>query len=364
MTNFIGSLHLKLHHGPRPQEKSTAAYSPTAILLPLALAQFLASYDTGSMNVAISRIVEDLNTTVTGVQSAISIFTLTMAALMIPGSKLSDIWGRKRCFVLGLSVYAVGAFLTAIAPALGVMILGFSILEGIGSALMIPPIYILVTVTFSDKLQRAKAFAVISAAGGIGAASGPLIGGTITTLLTWRVSYLLEVFAIFFILSQHHRIRDPGIEGEKPPFDLLGAVLSALGLVSIVLGVLQAGNYGWITARKDFAIAGTTILHQGDISPVILFIFIGLVFLGLFALHIRHREKSGGAVLLQSRLFNSRTVNLGLVTQNMQWFTLIGTSFVVSVFLQMSRGYNAVETGLILSPAPPAFSLRQPESGA
>src|SRR5688572_6759589 len=150
------------------QDGAQVTFSPRALLLPLVLAQFLASYDTSSMNVAISRITEDLGTTVTGVQTAISVFTLVMAALMIPGSKLSDIWGRKRCFVLGISIYAVGALVTALAPNLAVMIMGFSLLEGIGSALMIPPIYILITVSFSDPTSRAKAFASVSAAGGLG----------------------------------------------------------------------------------------------------------------------------------------------------------------------------------------------------
>ena len=163
-----------------------------AMLIPLAAAQFLASYDTSSMNVAISSIVEDLDTTVTGVQTALSVFTLTMAALMIPGSKLTDIWGRKRCFVMGLWIYGTGALITALAPVLGVMVLGFSILEGVGSALMIPPIYIIITVTVTDLAARAKAFAVVSAMAGLGSAAGPLIGGLITTTITWRASFALE----------------------------------------------------------------------------------------------------------------------------------------------------------------------------
>ena len=137
------------------------------------MAQFLASYDTQAMTVAISQIVEDLDTTVIGVQTAMSIFTLTMAALMIPGSKLTDIWGRKFCFQLGMIVYGVGAAITAVAPAIGVMVLGYSLLEGIGSALMIPPIYILITVSFKDKVQRAKGFAIVSAAGGPGRRQRP-----------------------------------------------------------------------------------------------------------------------------------------------------------------------------------------------
>jgi MFS family permease len=321
------------------------------MLIPLALAQFLASYDTSSMNVAISKIVEDLNTTVTGVQTAITLFTLTMAALMIPGSKLTDIWGRKRCFVMGISIYGAGAFLTALAPVLGVMLIGFSLLEGIGSALMIPPIYILITVSFSDTTTRTKGFALVSAAAGIGAASGPLLGGLITSTITWRASFLGEVLVVLYILYLSRGISDKRPEGDRPSFDLLGAVLSAAGLVSIVFGVLQAGTYGWLQARKDFSIADTVLLEQGQLSPVVIFIAIGLGFLGLFFLNIRRREKTGKEPLVQSRLFKITVATLGLVTQNMQWFLMIGTSFVVSVFLQVSREYSAIETGVVLTPA-------------
>src|SRR5205807_9474544 len=138
-------------------------------------------------------IAHDLGTTVTGVQTAITLFTLTMAALMIPGSKLTDIWGRRACFRLGLAVYGTGALLAALAPGLGVLVLGYSLLEGIGSALMIPPIYILVTVLTNDMTVRARAFGVISGAAGIGAAAGPLIGGLVTTGISWRASFLLQV---------------------------------------------------------------------------------------------------------------------------------------------------------------------------
>jgi MFS family permease len=353
MAGFLGNLGRKIN--PRKQatlqEGTQPGYSPQTMLLPLVLAQFLASYDTSSMNVAISQIVEDLDTTITGVQTAITLFTLTMAALMIPGSKLTDIWGRKRCFVMGVSVYGAGAFLTSIAPVLGVMIIGFSLLEGIGSALMIPPIYILITVSFTDKVSRTKAFALVSAAGGLGAACGPLVGGIITTTITWRASFLAEVFVILFILYQSRRIFDAGIQGAKPAFDLTGAVLSATSLVAIVFGILQAGTYGWLQARKEFSVGDTVLLNQGDISPVILFLAIGLGLLALFILHIRRTERAGKEPLISTRLFNTSGVNLGLLTQNIQWFMMIGAFFVVSVFLQVSRGYNAIETGILLTPA-------------
>jgi MFS family permease len=364
MAGFLGSLRLKLHRqGGESAARSAATFSPTAMLAPLALAQFLASYDTSAMNVAISQIVEDLGTTVTGVQSAMAIFTLTMAALMIPGSILSDIWGRKRCFILGISIYGIGALTTAFAPALGVLVLGYSLLEGIGSGLMIPPIYILVTVSFRDLASRARAFGIVSAAGGLGSASGPLIGGIITTAITWRASYAAEVLVILLILYMSRRIFDEGPSEPRPTFDLLGAVLSAAGLVFIVLGILQAGTYGWLRCRQDFSIFGTTLLETGDISPVVIFIIIGFVMLGLFAWHILRWERAGKQPLLSSRLFKNRTSNLGLVTQNSQWFLMIGSFFVFSVFLQMSRGYNAIETGLVLTPATIGILLSSARAG-
>ena len=161
--------------------RSKADAAARAMILPLALAQFIASYAATNMNVAISAIAQDLGTTVVGVQTAITLFTLTMAALMIPGSKLTDIWGRKRCFVLGLIVYAIGGLLAALSQGLPLLIVGYSLLEGVGSALMIPPIYILVTVTFPDVKSRARYFGVVSGAGGLGAAAGPLIGGLVTS---------------------------------------------------------------------------------------------------------------------------------------------------------------------------------------
>ena len=171
-----------------------------AMILPLALAHFIASYaGATNMNVAITTIAQDLGTTVTGVQTAITLFTLTMAALMIPGSKLTDIWGRKRCFVLGLIVYGIGGLLAALSQGLPLLIVGYSLFEGIGSALMIPPIYILVTVTFPDIRSRAKYFGVVSGAGGLGAAAGPLIGGLVTSAISWRASFALQVLVVAWI---------------------------------------------------------------------------------------------------------------------------------------------------------------------
>lgn len=329
--------------------------TPTAglqgVLLPLALAQFICSYATSNMNVAINNIATDLGTTVSGVQTTIAVFTLTMAALMIPGSKLTDILGRTYLFRRGLLVYGVGALVAAAAPGLGILILGYSLLEGIGTALLIPPVYILATVFSPDLTSRARAFGAISAAGGIGAAAGPLVGGIITTAISWRAAFVVQALVVGIVLIQSRKIVDPGVQGEKPGFDIVGTILSAAGLSFVVIGILQASTYGWFRASQDFVIGNTVVIPEGGISPVWVFVLIGVVLLALFFWHIRSREQAGKEPLLSTRLFKNRTSNLGLITQNIQWLVLVGLSFVVSVYLQTVRGYTAIETGLILTPA-------------
>ena len=321
------------------------------LVLPLALAQFIASYAATNMNVAISDIAHDLNTTVEGLQTAITLFTLTMAALMIPGSKLTDVWGRKRCFMGGLTVYGVGALVAALAPSLGIMTFGYSILEGVGSALMIPPIYILVTVLFSDLATRARYFGVISGAAGLGAAAGPLIGGFVTTVFGWRASFVLQVIVIVTIIWLARGLTDPPQDRPAPRFDVVGAVLSAAGLFFLVLGILLTRSYGWLASRQDFTIGGTVVIPQGGVSPIWIFVLIGVVILAWFFLHLRAAERAGREPLLHTRLFKNRTANLGLGTQTIQWLVLQGSFFTISVFLQEVRGFSAISTGLLLTPA-------------
>jgi MFS family permease len=304
-----------------------------AIVLPLALAQFIASYAASNMNVAISTIAADLNTDVTGIQTTITLFTLTMAALMIPGSKLTDIWGRKFCFILGLAIYGTGALLAALAQGLGLLMIGYSLLEGVGSALLIPPIYILITVLFSDLKDRAKWFGVVSGAAGLGAAAGPLIGGLITSYISWRASFLLQVAVVAGIALLARRIDDPPLPAERPAFDVLGAVLSAAGLFFVVFGILQTNTYGW------------------GLSRVWLYVALGLAILTGYFVYARAREHHGRTPLVSVALFRNRTSNLGLVTQTVQWLVLQGVFFVISVFLQQERGYSAIQTGLALVPA-------------
>jgi MFS family permease len=304
--------------------------SPKRLILPLALAQFICSFAGSNMNVMITDISDDLDTTVEGVQTTITLFLLIMAILMIPCSKLTDRWGRKRCFIGGLTLYGIGALLSALSPGLGVLILGNSVLEGVGTALLIPPVYILATLWFSDLTSRAWAFGVISGLGGIGAAAGPLIGGLITTAISWRAAFIFQavVVAAIVLLSRH--LVDPLPPDPARPFDAVGAILSAVGMFFVVFGILQAGsNYVLMTV----------------------FLVLGAAFLIGFFFYIRACERAGKEPLLSTGLFKQRTCNLALVTQNMQWLLLMGVSFVVSVFLQTVRGYSAVGTGVVFTAA-------------
>ena len=203
-----------------PAAPTATSPSLRRMLVPLALAQFICSFAGSNMNVMIKDISKDLDTTVEGVQVAITLFLLVMAALMIPGGKLTDRWGRKRCFTLGLWIYAVGAVMSALAPGLGILILGNSIFEGVGTALLIPPVYILTTMLFPDMNSRARAFGVISGMGGVGAATGPLLGGLITTAITWRAAFVFQALVVLTIIFLARDIRDPVPADPRTPLTL------------------------------------------------------------------------------------------------------------------------------------------------
>jgi MFS family permease len=312
--------------GKDTADRSWKALRPA--LLPLALAQFICSFAGSNMNVMINDISEDLDTTVHGVQVAITLFLLVMAALMIPGGKLCDKYGRRRCFLVGLTVYGIGALMSAVAPGLGILILGNSIFEGVGTALLIPPVYILTTLLFTELTSRARAFGVISALGGIGAAAGPLIGGLITSAISWRAAFLFQALVIVAIVWLSRGLKDPLPADPGRPFDIGGSVLSAVGLVLVVMGILASDQ---------------------NLALMLGLILVGALVLTWFFRSMRAKERAGRAALLPTSLFRNRASNLGLVTQNIQWLLLTGVSFVVSAYLQVVRGYDAIQTGIIFS---------------
>jgi MFS family permease len=300
------------------------------IIAPLALAQFICSFAGSNMNVMINDMSEDLGTDVAGIQLSITLFLLTMAALMIPASKLTDKIGRKRSFLIGLVIYGIGAITSALAPNLPVLIIGNSILEGVGTAMLIPPVYILTTLLIEAGPSRALAFGIISGLGGIGAATGPLIGGLITTAITWRAAFIFQALVILVILILSRKLRDPLPADPNRPFDTVGAVLSAGGLFVLVMGILAADR---------------------DLALMAVLVVAGVLILVAFFWWVRRREAKGKEPLLSVSLFANRVSNLALGTQHVQWILLMGTSFVVSAYLQVIRGYNAIETGIIFSAA-------------
>jgi MFS family permease len=318
------------------------ATSPRKMLVPLALAQFICSFAGSNMNVMIDSIKTDLHTTVQGVQVCITLFLLVMAALMIPCGKLTDRFGRKRCLTAGLSVYAVGALLSAAAPGLGVLILGNSILEGFGTALLIPPVYILTTMLFTGMESRARAFGAISGMAGVGAAAGPLIGGLITTAISWRAAFIFQALIIVIIVLLARGITDPRPAQPGHPLDTVGAILSAVGLVVLVGGIMAADKNLLLMAA--LIAAGAVILA------------------GFFA-WVHGRERAGKEALLSTALFRNRTSNLALITQNVQWAMLMGISFVVSAYLQVIRKYSAVQTGVIFTSATVGLLLSSVAAG-
>ncbi|MFF3484502.1 MFS transporter [Streptomyces sp. NPDC002701] len=329
--------------GPRPRTGATPVVDAAAAgssrptptgqgstLAALGLAQFVCSFAGSNMNVMINDISEDLDTTVQGVQVTITAFLLVMAALMIPAGKLTDRYGRKRCFLTGLVVYATGTLLSAAAPGLGVLILGNSILTGIGTALLIPPVYILTTLLHPDVTSRARAFGVVMALGGVGAAAGPLIGGLVTTAVSWRAAFVFQALVISVIVVLSRRMEDPLPPDASRPFDTTGAVLSAVGLVLVVMGILAADDDIWL---------------------MIALLAAGALVLRWFFRSARAKEAAGREPLLSPRLFHHRTSNLGLITQNVQWLMLLGTSFTVAAYLQVVRGYDAIQTGVVFTAA-------------
>jgi len=292
---------------------------------------FVYVIDTTLMNVSISALVEDLNTTVGAVQAAITLYTLTMAAFMLTGGKLGDIWGSKRAFRIGLIIYAIGTSITAVAPSIWFVMLGWSILEGLGSALIVPAINTLVRANYRGP-KRASAYGVLFGVAAAGAAFGPLIGGWVTTNLSWRVAFAGEAVIVVIVLLASPLLTDAPKVVPKPKLDTVGVVLSASGLGLLVFGILQMSS-------------------RGPTDPLVLAMIVaGLVVIGLFVWWIRSREARGAPVLLHPSIFRHRTISAGLPVLSTQTFAQAGLLFLIPLFTQSVLGFTAFETGLTLLP--------------
>jgi MFS family permease len=312
-----------------------------AVLLTLCAGQFLMTLDSSVMNVSIATVAEDVGTTVTGIQAAITFYTLVMASLMITGGKVGQILGRTRAFAIGCVIYAIGSGTTALAPNLTVLIIGWSVLEGIGAALIMPAIVALVASNFGRE-DRPHAYGLVASAGAIAVAAGPLIGGLLTTYASWRWVFAGEVVVVLGILAMTRRMVDtPAEEGAQ--LDLVGTGLSALGLGLVVFGILRSGTWGVLRPKE-----GAPELF--GLSAVIWLLLAGAVVLYGFLAWEAHRRDRGGQVLLDPAMLRNRMLQGGLISFGFQYFLQAGMFFVIPLFLSVALGLSAVATGVRLLP--------------
>lgn len=311
-------------------------------LIVLGTAQFLMVLDTSVMNVSISQLVEDFDTEVTAIQAVITLYALVMAAFMIIGGRFGDILGRRRVFLLGLTVYAVGSALTAVAPTLWVLTLGWSVIEGLGAAMVLPAMAALIAESYRGR-DRAVAYAVVGGLAGAGIAVGPLLGGWVTTYLTWRLVFVGEVVVVLAVLLCRGVIPRTDPTGPRPRLDGIGAVLSAAGLGLCVLGVLQSSTWGWVQPRNPpFTVLG--------FAPTLFVVAAGAAVLTFFRYWERRRDEQGADPLVHLSLLSRPVLRSGLMTLLSQNLILLGLFFAIPLYLQVVQGFDAFQTGLRLLP--------------
>lgn len=318
-------------------------------LVVLASAQFLMVLDQAVMNVSISQLEADFDTDVTTIQGVITLYSLTMAALMITGGKVGDLIGRRRAFAIGMVVYCIGSALTAASWSVWTLALGWSILEGIGAALVLPALAALIAGNYEGP-SRAAAYAVIGGVAGAGIAVGPILGGWVTTELTWRLVFVGEVVVGAGILVGLRSLADVPLGHAPPRLDLVGAALSALGMAVAVLGLLSAGTWGWVQPKdspvEPFGFALTPFVVGA-----------GLVLLWGFLRWQRHRSERGDDPLVHIELFDVRPLRAGLSTFLAQNLILMGVFFTIPLYLQLVQGLDALDTGIRMLPVSVAMFL-------
>jgi MFS family permease len=320
----------------------------------LACAQFVMVLDSTVMNVSISQVVEDLDTTVPMVQLAITAYTLVMAAFMLTGAKFGDIWGRRRAFGIGLAIYACGSLTTALSPNITVLLIGWSGIEGLGAVLVIPAIAALTAANYEGK-ERALAFALLGGVAGAGAAAGPLIGGFVTSAWTWRVVFAGEVLIVLFVLLRLNKIQDTRDKVDVK-LDGVGSALSAVGMALTVFGILKISSWGLFRPIGALEIGGQEITPFG-LSAVPFIIAAGIAVLGLFAHWEARVEEQGRVPLLRSDLLRIPQMRAGASTVLSQYLILAGTFFVLPLYLQLVLGKDALDTGIKILPISVAMMI-------
>lgn len=318
-----------------------------SVVIILACAQFVMVLDGTVMNVSISTVVADLSTTVAAMQASITFYTLTMAAMMLLGAKLGDVWGRRRALVIGSGVYALGSLITAFSPNIELLFLGWSIVEGLGAVLVIPAIAALIADNYQGR-ARITAYATIGAVSGAAVAAGPLIGGFVTTYFSWRYVFVAEVVIMAGVVLFARTIADK-TERQHARIDVLSVILSAVGLVLVVYGMLQSKTWGWVIPLQSPKIGGVSIAPLG-ISLTAWFMVLGSVFVYLFVRRQRYLVAQGRAPLLHVEMFSIRQLRSGLSVLGAQYAVTAGLFFMVPVYLQMTLGLDALQTGIKIFP--------------
>ncbi len=326
-------------------------WAPVVIL---ACAQFVMVLDGTVMNVSISTVVTELHTSVSAMQAAITFYTLTMAAVMLLGAKLGDVWGRRRAFMVGAVIYALGSLLTGLAPSFTALFLGWSVIEGLGAVLVIPAIAALVADNYTGA-ARVTAFAIIGAVSGAAVAAGPLIGGYLTTYLSWRYVFLGETVIMIVVLLLARLITDRS-RPQRLRIDVVSVLLSAAGLVLIVFGMLQSKTWGWVLPLTTPTIGGVPLTPVG-LSIVPFLIAAGVVLVWLFLRRQRHLASTGREPLLDVSMFTIARLRSGLSVLGAQYAITAGVFFMVPVYLQMTLGLDALSTGIRIFPLSIALIL-------
>ncbi len=319
----------------------TAASGAQVILLTLAAGQFLMTLDSAVMNVSIATVAHDVGTTVTGIQGAITAYTLVMAMLMIPGAKVGALIGRKRAFTIGCVIYGCGSFTTAISQSLPVLLFGWSFLEGVGAALILPSIVALVADNFPAE-RRPAAYGLVAAAGAIAVALGPLIGGLATTYASWRWVFVGEVVLVLVILVLARRAEDAPPD-RRPKIDLIGAFLSATGLGVFVFGVLRSGTWGWVVPKSGAP-------RWFGISPVPWLMVGGLVLVWSFLRWEARMVARGKEPLVDPALLRNEQLDGGLTMFFFQYLLQMGIFFLIPLYLSVALGLSAIATGVRIMP--------------
>ena len=317
------------------------ASAAAGVLVTLAAAQFLMTLDSSVMNVSIATVAEDVGTTVTGIQTAITLYTLVMATLMITGGKVGSMIGRRRAFSIGCVIYGAGSFITGLSQNLPTLIFGWSLLEGIGAALIMPAVVALVASNFPPS-ERPRTYGLIAAAGAIAVAAGPLIGGAATTYASWRLVFFGEVVIVIGILALSRRIADVPAES-KARLDFVGTLLSIAGLGMFVYGVLRSSEWGWITPKAGGA-------SFAGLSPTFWLMAGGLFVVWLFLLWEGRMVARGKEPLVRPELLHVRQLNGGLLMFFFQFMLQSGVFFTIPLYLSVVLGLSAIETGVRVVP--------------